>query len=187
MGVSDLAPIRALTLHPEWAWAVAHLGKDVENRKWHPHKWVLAELKARRSVYLAIHAGLSFGGMSTVLRREHLTPVITMAERAGWSAESAGGWVKFTHPSEDDVLLPWARRGVSTSAIVAVGRLEGASQDSASPWYAGGDQYGWELADVVTLPSPVRSRGRQGLWNLEPDVLAAVRVQYRLGRPAVAA
>lgn len=31
-----LLNVRALTLHNPWAWAIAHAGKDVENRTWTP-------------------------------------------------------------------------------------------------------------------------------------------------------
>lgn len=31
-----ISPLRALTLWPEWAYAVCHLGKNIENRQWVP-------------------------------------------------------------------------------------------------------------------------------------------------------
>lgn len=42
--------MQALTLRPHWAYAVAHLGKDIENRSWP----LPAELHGQR---IAIHAG----------------------------------------------------------------------------------------------------------------------------------
>lgn len=45
--------MRALTLHQPWAFAVAHLGKDVENRTWRPPEQVIG-------VRIAIHAGRKF-------------------------------------------------------------------------------------------------------------------------------
>jgi hypothetical protein len=44
-------PMLALTLHQPWAFAVAHLGKDVENRGWPPPAKVIDQR-------IAIHAGL---------------------------------------------------------------------------------------------------------------------------------
>jgi hypothetical protein len=41
--------MKALTLHPPWAWAIAHAGKNVENRTW----------ATNYRGPLAIHAGLS--------------------------------------------------------------------------------------------------------------------------------
>ena len=33
-------------------------------------------------------------------------------------------------------------------------------------------RYAWALADVVKLAEPVPLRGQQGLWSLQPDVVA---------------
>lgn len=43
-------PLRAITLHRPWAYAIAHLGKDIENRTW--DCWI-----DKAYPYLAIHAG----------------------------------------------------------------------------------------------------------------------------------
>lgn len=42
--------MKALTLKQPWAWAVAHAGKDVENRTWKPPQSVIGQR-------IAIHAG----------------------------------------------------------------------------------------------------------------------------------
>ena len=42
--------MRAITLWQPWAWAIAHAGKDVENRTWAPPRTVLGQR-------IAIHAG----------------------------------------------------------------------------------------------------------------------------------
>jgi hypothetical protein len=46
--------MKALTLHACWAWAIAHAGKDVENRIWSPPK-------AAIGTRIAIHAGANPG------------------------------------------------------------------------------------------------------------------------------
>lgn len=46
--------MRALTLHACWAWAVAHAGKDIENRVWKPPSSILGQR-------IAIHAGANPG------------------------------------------------------------------------------------------------------------------------------
>lgn len=71
------------------------------------------------------------------------------------------------------------------SEIFAVARWNGliilpAGQglaDGQNQWFFG--PYGWLLEEYVELPEPVKATGAQGLWNLKPDVLAAVREQYR--------
>lgn len=42
--------MKALTVHPAWAWAFLHFGKDVENRSWYPRSLDVGEK-------FAIHAG----------------------------------------------------------------------------------------------------------------------------------
>ena len=47
--------MQAITLWPEWSWAILNLGKDVENRCWPlPPKLI--------GVALALHAGRNVGG-----------------------------------------------------------------------------------------------------------------------------
>jgi len=63
--------MRALTLHGCWAWAVAHAGKDIENRVWEIPR---AHLGTR----IAIHAGSNPGSASArarVAESCHQTPV----------------------------------------------------------------------------------------------------------------
>ena len=31
-------PLKAITVYPQWAWAIMHAGKDVENRSWNTHQ-----------------------------------------------------------------------------------------------------------------------------------------------------
>lgn len=61
-------------------------------------------------------------------------------------------------------------------AVVAVATVSGCSTMYIDRWHVPG-QIGWRLQDVVTLAEPVRCRGAQGLWNLPPQVLAAVEAQ----------
>jgi hypothetical protein len=46
--------MKALTLHACWAWAIAHAGKDIENRVWSPPKAMIGQR-------IAIHAGAKPG------------------------------------------------------------------------------------------------------------------------------
>ena len=178
--------MRALTLWPEWAWAVARLGKNVENRTWPPPKTL--EPGAR----IAIHAGMTFGGsearycgVNTVFN-----PVIEMARRSGWRLA--------VEAAENEVFGYSVRTAMDTvrskihkmqrGAVVAVAKFAGylgPGQRRVPPgmegvdlwsWWAQ-DQFGWILKDVVTLREPVACRGKQGLWKLEPAVMHAVLAQ----------
>lgn len=162
--------LRGLTLLHPWAYAVAHWGKDVENRSWRPEA-----RGGQIGMYLAIHGG-AVPGPSSGKREEmrlDLAGALQMAGRVpevgvrGLLALEKGQRVE----NEERFILP---------GIVAVARLAGVTQSSTSPWAARG-LYHWQLADVVTLPEPVPHRGAQGLWKLDEDKLIKVRGLYRAG------
>lgn len=76
--------IQALTIWPEWVWAIMFLDKDREYRGWHPPK----DLIGKR---LAIHAGANIGGRKGMkARSEGLEAVARMARRAGWTVDATG-------------------------------------------------------------------------------------------------
>jgi hypothetical protein len=58
-------------------------------------------------------------------------------------------------------------------AIVALARVVGSVTASDDPWFVG--PVGWQLADVIALPTPVSCRGMQGVWPVPADVAARVR------------
>jgi hypothetical protein len=67
---------------------------------------------------------------------------------------------------------------LATSAVVAVATLVNVVRMSDDPWFTG--PWGWVLRDVTPIP-PVECIGRQGLFNLPPDVEVVVRaVMLRL-------
>ena len=76
--------LRALTLWPEWAWAVCHLGKNVENRSWPIPRGMVGET-------IAIHAGARFGGRE--IPPAHAAGEIgAVAFAAGWDSRSDSEW-----------------------------------------------------------------------------------------------
>ena len=82
---------RALTLHAGWAHAVAHLGKDVENRTWAPPKAILGQR-------IAIHAGSTRGVFdapgavrSAIVATAVVREVVTASESRWWIGPV--GWV----------------------------------------------------------------------------------------------
>lgn len=146
----------ALTLWPEWAYAIAHLGKDVENRIWAPPKSLIGS-------WLAIHAGKHIGG-----KPGDDSMVEGLHEQLG-SAEELG--LELPPFSE---LLPQ----IKASAVVAVAKVIGVIQQ-AEPvgWYSGERVFGWRLSQIIALPAPVPCAGKRGLWTLPPEVLVRVREQ----------
>jgi hypothetical protein len=157
--------MRALTLWPEWAWAVAYLGKDVENRGWAPPSYI-------RGQRIAIHAGKHVGGRSgPAAYRDGAALVIETALRAGLDPYAPDSFVTRLH----------RELCATTSAVVAVARVEAEVAGSAPSAWAATGQYHWRLCDVTTLRRPVPCRGAQGLWVVPREVEDAIAAQ--IGRP----
>lgn len=146
--------LRAITLWPEWAWAICHLGKDVENR---PARVARVVLSTVGDGWLAIHAGKHIGGRpGAVALHDGVHSLRYMAARAG-------------------VEIPSTRvRDVPTSAIVAVARVKRGNPGSG--WAVPGEGH-IGLYDVRTLPSPVPCSGKQGLWTVPADLSERVLAQ----------
>lgn len=146
--------LRALTLRCWWAFAVTHLNKRLENRKWKP--W--PAIAGKR---VAIHAGR--------------WPKTNTEKK---QAEEAVAWMrdrelmKYSHLQESasDV---YARGG----KIVALATIGEPVTESDDPWFIG--PFGWPLLDVVVLPEPVPYRGAIGLWRVPPEIAARVLEQDR--------
>lgn len=148
--------LRALTVRQPYAWAIADLGKDVENRPWLTHYRGLVAIHAAGKFYE------SFPGF----------PVRT-ADRA-YRAVKAKAELAQALPPDVPRIRP--------SRIVAVARLadvcdgQKCEPNMCSPWSIHGETH-WHLADVRALPDPVPCKGKLGLWRLPADVEAAVRGQ----------
>jgi hypothetical protein len=170
--------MKAITLWPEWAHAIVHLGKRVENRDWRPP----ASLIGQR---IAIHAGKSIGGRpgaasvrEGVASLHRACPYSIVTEIMPDHREVAIGSV--WHPV----------RGVETSCILATAILgepvesaeaEGErAPDIARPeWAAWGDlrsRFWWPLLDVRRVAIPVPCGGKQGFWAVPEDVVARMGV-----------
>lgn len=164
------ALIRGITLTHPWAFAIAYLGKDVENRRWHPSRQ-----GGQVGMYLAIHGGATPTGAKLDSVRDDLR----------WIGQRVQKLVKYLPADQYDRLMTYTNgtgdlslSNTITPGIVAVARLAGVVQDSASPWAAAG-QFHWQLADVITLPEPVVHKGAQGLWQIEPAALEQVRAGWK--------
>lgn len=167
--------MKAITIWPEWVFAIEHLGKRVENRRWNPTRKGL-----RIGDRFALHAGKYIGGRPGVeVGREAISGLMFMAERAGWVADEYrlfsgdGADVVFRNGTR---MVEFDMNEISRSAVVAVATLADVTRESLSPWAVAGEMH-WELADVVVLLEPVLCRGHQMLWNLPAGVEIDVQRQ----------
>lgn len=152
--------LRALTVRQPWAWAIAHGGKDVENRSW-PTSY--------RGL-LAIHAGARWDEDGAWDRR-----VIDAASKD----QHPGGYfdpplkVEFDTGTGRTLRLLSDNRRFVLGAVIAVAELVDVTRGDSSPWAVPGE-FHWRLANVRPLDEPVPCKGRLGLWTLPPDVNATV-------------
>ena len=168
-------PLLALTLWPEWAWAICALGKRVENRPWRPvdaqrHGRGPTTADRARVLHalpvgarLAIHAGAHLGGRpGRVATDEAVNGVLDMCERV-----NPNGLLPYPGVRE-------ALRACPKSAIVAVVTIDGFDREERTGWDVPGAWH-WRLRDVVVLPEPIPCRGAQGLWKAPDSAVAALK------------
>lgn len=154
----------ALTIHPEWVWAILRLGKNVENRTWSAPDLV--------GKWLVIHGGGAIGGRPLPKRgpsdfhRACLRDVATMAEKGSGIVLSEGELQAAPGP-----ILTEAR------GIVAICKVAGYQTGEAAGWYIGKPSIGWQLRRVIRLPEPIPCAGQQGLWKVPTDLVERIRAQ----------
>lgn len=150
--------MRAITVRQPFAWAIAHLGKDVENRgREHPWQSAVGET-------IAIHAAAAHYGRNYDEAEEVDLDVITTAMCNGYEI----GW-----EIREELEV--------RSAIVAVAQLEEVHHadlcgSQCSEW-AVAREWHLVLTHVQPLPRPVPARGMLGLWSLTEQQQASVRRQ----------
>ena len=130
-------------------------GKTIENRTWAPPEWLIGQP-------LAIHSG-------------------KVTDPAGVQYLRDLGFDPFPDLRVDGYPKHWQRNGVVALAVVAGYLAEhhagavtrrGCADSSPSAgqidrWFVG--PYGWVLSHVAKV-GPYICLGRQGLWNLRPDL-----------------
>jgi hypothetical protein len=145
--------MRAITLHQPWAWAVAHAGKNVENRTWGPSPAMIGER-------VAIHAGQKY-------------------DEEAWGALADPSWSPIGDEYSDlydpdlGVFCIPEPEDCVRGAVVAVATLarvvrRGRGTIRALPWYTG--PVGIVLEDRITIPEPVRCAGALNFWRLPKHV-----------------
>lgn len=152
--------MKALTLWPEWAWAICHLGKDIENRT-----WVIPP-----GLY-ALHAGKRFGGkgLSTQHREEALESVRVAAYGTLMLSEQ---WDALDQIK--DALIPV---GHVVGLIRVTGHTDYRDTDEwrgSMNWAAPG-QIANHIELIHVLRHPVPCKGALGLWTVPDDVASKVK------------
>lgn len=156
--------MKAVTLWPEWAWAILHLDKRHENRGWQPPE----QLHGER---LALHAGKTIGG-GEQKPPEAFEAVLGMAERAGWDVDArADGSYRFAKGNREVVLGSLSE--IVTGSIVGTVVLAGAPLPGVRVAWGVPGQWAWPMRDVRALRHPIPHRGALGLWQV-PDAVAGV-------------
>lgn len=156
--------MRAITVYPEWAWAICHLDKRVENRS-RPLP------KAMAGPLVALHAGKYIGGRpGSVARAEGGRAVAGMAREAAWDVF---GGLTF----RKDRVVSLYEDPVCTSAIVAFVRFGPSvppDQGDLTGWRVP-DCHGWPIVEVLRLKEPVPAKGALGFWELPAEILRRCR------------
>lgn len=173
--------MKALTLRHPWAFAVAHLGKTIENREWDDRLAELFGLPQLVGEQIAIHGG------AAPQRPKRPKPLDKLSRDNLWRqhCEDLQGVHRILGGELPDPAAQFlAQRGIITltpeafilPGIVAVATISGTTRASRDPWAAQG-QLHILLSDVITLTEPVQVPGAQGFWTVPPSVEADVRKQ----------
>jgi hypothetical protein len=143
--------MKALSIRQPWAWAVAHAGKDVENRNWHMrHRGPLALHAAKNMTRARYHAFARFWqeGLGEAYAQQYPHLVLPSPEK-----------------------LP---RG----AVLAMAEAVDCVHESGSRWFAG--PHGLLLRNVRVLPEPIPCRGALGFFDLPEEVAEKIAQQLAL-------
>jgi len=147
--------MRAITLHRPWDWAMAHGGKNIENRPWAPWSSVIG-------TRIALHAGKHFdeeGARSIASIR-----IMGTTEIENMRASSKDSVIVATTELVGYVRITTGRRVLDHGKLSSEQLLEALE----SPWLFG--PFGWLVRGTVALPEPVPCKGALGLWKLPPAV-----------------
>ena len=193
-----LAPLKGVSIHPEWLFAIRKLGKDVENRNYKPTPAML-KLGKDDEWQVALHATASIGGVKGYGTRCHtIQNFVDIVSHTGWSYERHrseddrkpwGGthdpwhkveFIKYDCATGDTARVIFRPLQEATSAIVAVAKFGSITTDNPSPWAFPGRVH-WELKEVKFFDKPIPSRGRQRLWTLSEDQRGKIAEQLEGG------
>jgi len=166
-------PLFGLTLNQPWPLCMQQLGKDVENRTWHPRAW-----GGEVGMLLAIHGGQlprKLDGKSMqahdfrqaldwvaqdIVNAGHLPPTLSRMQLRALCIKQGRG---MTFHLEACVL----------TGIVAVCRVSAVTRNDPSPWAVPG-YYHWVLSDITPV-EPIPYVGKRGLWPVEDAIGSRLR------------
>ncbi len=158
--------MKAATLLAPWAWAVAHGSKDVENRKTR-----CPSILDRR---IAIHAGVAPRTAADIKRQED--DFLWIWQHAGILPGTGSMGPDYGCIVAVATVIGWvdgAKRTLTHGSLHASEAVFHAGIDSR--WFQG--PFGWLLHDRRALPEPIPARGRQGLWDVHPEIEAEIMRQ----------
>lgn len=159
--------MKALTLWRPWPYAIFHLDADiakrVENRSWLPPERILGER-------IAIHAGKRWDDFGADYIDEALFKVGRMKAHGEipdrWSRIEAEGIIGTAMVCG----VISGGRGLVSGRYPAPVRKGSEFDANIYNWFIG--PFGWLLDEVVTLSEPIPCKGRQGLWDVPPEIAA---------------
>lgn len=159
--------LRAISLWPEWAYAVAHLGKNGENRTW-------PLPKARVGKPLLICAGmrpiLNPSGVPYLLRGGRRCTDLHAFRRVAWEAVALWEW--------DWRSIEAARGRALALVLPGVSCLGAEVGDIGYAWVdRGPGMHFWPFWESVTLTTPLPVKGAQSLFRVAPGVAIEVARQ----------
>ncbi len=169
--------MKALTLTPEWAFAVCYLDKKIENRTWNAPIKIINQR-------LVIHAGKTVGGHQKKVI-EAIDDVVECAKTDGWTSTVAIDRSNHARRAntyrleKDGRVVMFGEELLSKGGIVAIVTVKGSFEPKRKempPWGMEGNKH-WYLDNVCVLDEMVEARGYQGLWNVSDEKLRAVALQ----------
>lgn len=163
-GPTDLPKnLHALTLHQPWAWAMFH-GKSIENRTWHPPRFLLRQV-------VAIHAGKTYDtdGYEVIcgLLSSHVGVPCPQRHEAAYSAILGLGRLVRSVDYFETPPLPLPRPpAAAPCGCRGITHTHGCPY--LSPWFFG--PVGWVFESMLLLPEPITSKGARGFWCVKGEV-----------------
>lgn len=174
-----------LTLKHPWPWAIAHLGKDVENRVWLPPESAVGQK-------ILVHGGKSpYGADGKVLHpsilqeirldfQQGIMPTLqkVLETQPPESTAALRQYLRqfLTPGSKNEIRVPPST--MVMSGIIGHVTLQAVARDWDSPWAMPG-QYHWVISDFTPFETPIQCRGAQRLWEPPREVMYLVDRQMQ--------
>ena len=174
--------MKAITIWPEWVWAIFFLDKRVENRSWRPPDSLIGQR-------IALHAGKYVGGRTGVKNMLHgIDDVYWMARKAKWDVWSSESSLHFKNmlsgqvaemylsgPCDSDAAKPIVKGSIIGTAVL------GSATFGDDVMWSGPEMCHWHLKDLKLLSEPILTRGWQKFWEVSDEHLEQIRKMGGLG------